>query len=288
MGASITAASIINEAADLLYDETNVRWPTDELEDYLNNGQREIVLLRPDAYPTREAFALVQTNTRQVIPSGGISLIDVCLNVDVSDVPSGRAITLIDREELDKTRPNWHIETEASEIKHFTFDPRNPKEFFVYPPPAAGLYVELIYAASPPDCAASGNAFATSHAYALGDKFTVTDYVYEVVKAGTSHTGAPSWPSVWKQAVVDGAGVIYQNIGTTLLSLDDIYKPALLDYVLARAYSKDAKTQRMSLVQIHQVAFMQALGLKAQVVQEYDPNIRNVPVNRAIGEAART
>ncbi len=279
MGAVITAQNIIDRAERLLLDDTNTRWPATELQDYINDAQREIVLLRPDAYPTTATFTLTQTQTKQTIPAGGLSLIDISHNVDVSGVPNGRAITIIDREVLDKTRSNWHIEAEVTEFMHFTFDPRNPKEFFIYPPPADSAYVEMVYSSSPPDCAASELTWLTGQVYALGRQFTEGNYVFEVVKAGT--TGAePAWPAVWKQAVADAAGVIYQNIGTVLLTLDDIYAGAILDYVLYRAYSKDATfAERVRKSQVNYLAFMQSLGIKAQVTVEFDPNVRNVPVN---------
>lgn len=279
MGAVITAQNIIDRAEKLLLDDTNTRWPATELQDYINDAQREIVLLRPDAYPTTATYTLTQTQTKQTIPSGGLALIDISHNTDVSGVPNGRAITIIDREVLDNTRPNWHTETEVAEFKHFTFDPRNPKEFFIYPPPAATAYVEMVYSSSPPDCAASVLTWLTGQAYALGRQFTEGAYVFEVVKAGTTGT-EPAWPAVWKQAVADDADVIYQNIGTVLLTLDDIYAGAILDYVLYRAYSKDAAyAERMQKSQVNYLAFMQSLGIKAQVTVQFDPNIQNVPVN---------
>jgi len=49
------------------------------------------------------------------------------------------------------------------------------------------------------------------------------------------------------------------------LSLEETYAPAMVDYVLFRAFSKDAETPaNLSRAQMHYNAFAQALGMKAQ------------------------
>ncbi|MCK7581011.1 MAG: hypothetical protein MZV65_38935 [Chromatiales bacterium] len=60
----------------------------------------------------------------------------------------------------------------------------------------------------------------------------------------------------------------------TPIKLDDIYANAILDYVLYRAYSKDAEyaanAQRAAL---HYQAFTNALGVKTQVDTNNDPRL---------------
>jgi hypothetical protein len=48
--------------------------------------------------------------------------------------------------------PEWYNLTGVTEIKHYTYDPREPRIFYVYPPAAAAnASVELIYSAYPTD-----------------------------------------------------------------------------------------------------------------------------------------
>lgn len=217
--ATITGKEIVDRAAIVLQDTTGVRWPqTDELLLWLNDGQREIVLRKPDASATNEVVALVQ-GTLQSIPATGIQLLDVIRNMGVGGATPGRAITRIDREILDEQRPNWHSETASAETKHYMFDPRDPKHFFVYPPQhATPGKVTMVYAASPTD---------------LADLET-----------------------------------------TTVITLDDIYSGVLLDYILYRAYSKDADltpTAPQRAVS-HYNAFLASLGAKGQIEQVVNPN----------------
>ena len=56
---TISAASIIHRATDLLQDQTSVRWPANELVRWLNDAQRAIVKVRPDAMNTTATMTLV-------------------------------------------------------------------------------------------------------------------------------------------------------------------------------------------------------------------------------------
>src|SRR3546814_10752016 len=63
--ATITAKSLITIAQTLLQDATSVRWPRAELLGYLNDGQRETVLLKPEACVTNAAALLTADETMQ-------------------------------------------------------------------------------------------------------------------------------------------------------------------------------------------------------------------------------
>ena len=184
---AITGASIISRAGTILQDTTNVRWPVSELVQWFNDGQREIVLLKPEASVTNTVHQLTSGNTKQTLPSAAIRLIDVVRNMGAAGATPGDAVRLVMREVLDAQRPGWHAETGAAAIKHYMFDRRDPKTFYVFPKPSSAIYLEVIYAVAPTD-------------------------------------------------VTELNGVVSGN-----LALDDIYSNAVLDYILYRAYSKDAE-----------------------------------------------
>ena len=54
--ATVKVIDLINRAEEILQDTTNVRWSQQTLLNYLNDGQREIVLFRPDANPVNASF----------------------------------------------------------------------------------------------------------------------------------------------------------------------------------------------------------------------------------------
>lgn len=142
----IPAQSIIRRVVETLQDNTSIRWPIAELVRYLNDGQREIILYRPDAMVTNASMTLA-TGSRQNLPSNGTKLIEVIRNT----AGTKRAVRLTNREILDAQTPGWHGLAGAADILHFMFDPRDPKVFYVYPPASSAASLEIIYSALPTD-----------------------------------------------------------------------------------------------------------------------------------------
>lgn len=209
--------SIINRAGTLIQDATNVRWPTAELLGWLNDGQREVVLHRPEASVKNQSISLVADSTKQALPTDGILLIDIIRNMGTAGATSGRAVRLTSREVLDAQKPTWHSDANAlGYVQHFVYDPRDPKTFYIYPKaPATAWHLEIVYSASPTDGVEGG-----------------------------------------------------------VIQIDDIYGNALLDYVLYRAYSKDAEyAANAQLAIAHYQAFAGALGIKTQIDFGRNPNM---------------
>jgi hypothetical protein len=143
----ITAQSIVRRATDIIQDKTSVRWPADELVRWLNDAQREIALYRPDAFSTFGSIVLVG-GSRQSLPAGAVKLIDIPNNTSGTKA----AVRQVPRRPLDEQTPEWHGLTGVTSIKHFMYDPRDPRTFYVYPPAAAsGAVVNAVYAVYPTD-----------------------------------------------------------------------------------------------------------------------------------------
>lgn len=154
---STTARSIIERAQAQLQDAAGVRWPATELLGWLNDGQREVVILKPNSHVKNIAVRLA-SGTKQSLPTDGVQLIDVVRNMGADGNTPGRAIRIVMREILDAQVPNWHIATAAVEVKHYVYSLLDPKNFYVYPPqPAANQgYVEMVYGAAPADATLNG------------------------------------------------------------------------------------------------------------------------------------
>lgn len=212
------ASDIIDRARVVLNDADATRWLNDEFFKWINDGQRVIVMVRPDASVANEPVNLV-AGTKQSIPATGLRLLDVVRNVGASPGNAGgRAVRIVDREVLDTQNPNWHSDTGVTTVKNFVYDNRDAKNFYVYPPAAVGARVEIIYSKVPT------NVTATS-----------------------------------------------DN-----LSVDDIYTDALLNYVLFRAYSKDAEfAQNMQLSSSYLGIFNSMLGIKTQKDVAYSPDLNS-------------
>lgn len=221
----IPAASILSRATTILQDTTNVRWPMSELTQWFNDAQREIVLLKPEASVLNTPVQLQTGNTKQTLPASAIRLIDIVRNLGADGLTPGAAVRIVAREVLDSQRPNWHSEAGQSVIKHFVFDPRDPRTFYVYPKPSSAVYLETVYSVAPAEVTESG-------------------------------------------------GVVSGN-----LALDDIYSNAVLDYVLYRAYSKDAEyASNGPRAAAHYQAFANAIGMRTNTDLDRSPTMHS-PLN---------
>lgn len=145
---AISAQSIIHRVVDILQDTTSVRWPVPELVRYLNDGQREVVLYRPDA-TIKSATVACAAGAKQALPSDGAKLIDVIRNS--ASGGTNKAVRLVAREVLDAQIPNWYGLSGELDVVHYTYDPRDPKTFFVYPPALTTTRVDITYSAFPTD-----------------------------------------------------------------------------------------------------------------------------------------
>lgn len=218
----ITTASMLARASVILQDPTNIRWPQAELLDWLNDGQREVALYKPNVF-VKNATQLLVTGTKQSLPADGVSLVDVVRNMGTNGTTPGGAIRAVSREILDAQVSNWHSSTASATVKHFVYTPLDPKNYYVYPPqPTTNQgYVEVIYVAAPTDATL-----------------------------------------------------------VSTITIDDIYMTALLNYILFRAYTKDAEyANNAQLAAQYYTAFQGALTGKAAAEAVSNPNQALMPFN---------
>ena len=215
--AVVKVVDIIRRVEDVLQDN-NVRWPRVELQNWINESYLSITLLRPDAMSSAGTFTCA-VGTRQVLTTQfatALRLLDVTRNLAATS--NKKVVRLVARSVLDDQRPAWHAETGTVNIQHFTFDPRQPKEFFVYPPATAAAQLEVVYSDTPGTHALSENDLDPDSG------------------------------------------------NTEVIKLDDIYMSAIIDWVLYRAYSKDAEYgANEARASAAYQAFNGAIGQKSQV-----------------------
>ena len=77
----MTPSEIFARADDVLQDTSFVRWPQAERLRYLNDGRREMAVIRPDIYATTDVVTLV-AGTKQALPAGRSRLFDVVRNIN--------------------------------------------------------------------------------------------------------------------------------------------------------------------------------------------------------------
>jgi len=150
-----TAQSIIKEVQVLLQDVDGTRWPATELVDHLNDGQREIAVLRPDMFAVVAPLVLAAGST-QALPAACVTFMGMPRNTN------GAPITKVDRWTLEAVLPGWATGAASATIQHFMYDDRMPKQVLVYPPAIVGTSVDIEYSTIPAGTpAASGAGWAT-------------------------------------------------------------------------------------------------------------------------------
>lgn len=153
---AVSVQSVIDRVQTTLQDTTGVRWPVvGELVLWINDAQREIALLKPDASAKNTTITLVE-GTKQDIPSDGNRLLRAVRNMSAASGGTGkRSVRLVQREVLDAQTPDWHdplVTGDAAHtnvVKHYIYDEQNPRNFYVYPGVSGSAYLEIIYSANP-------------------------------------------------------------------------------------------------------------------------------------------
>jgi len=147
---TITVKSLVDDRLDrLLFDATQMQWDRDARVMMLSDAQRAVAVLRPDAYPVTQTL-LLAAGTHQALPPSGIRMGRVTRNMGTDGQTPGRQIDETPKSVMD-IYPQWQLADESGEITNWIPDPLDPKIYYVYPPAAAGTYVEVIYPALPDD-----------------------------------------------------------------------------------------------------------------------------------------
>lgn len=144
-----SVSDIFRRVRNLLNDEDGIRWGDAELFDWTNDATNQLVVELPTARAVSENIALVDGARQSLEAPGAILLLDVTRNMK-SDGEIGRAIRIVDRQLLDDQEPDWYTKARSEKILHYTFDERQPRSFFVYPPAQLDTLVEVVYSERPP------------------------------------------------------------------------------------------------------------------------------------------
>ena len=194
---TLTGANLISRIQDSLQDTTGVRWTEAELLRYINDAQREVVNFKPQASADHSNVQLA-TGTEQSIPDVALSLIKVVRNMSATggSATGKKSIRLVDEDILNSIEPDWHDPTvtgdaaHGSVIKHYVFDPDDPRKFYVYPGVKDGenAYVELITSRSPTDLSVTSSTIYIDDIYgnALVDYVLFRCYMKDAEFAGNA------------------------------------------------------------------------------------------------------
>ncbi len=230
--ATLTGRTILGWVSTLLNDPNNITWTLSELLNWLNNGQRALVTLRPDVSVSIVPLQLV-AGTLQTLPTNAHRAIKFTRNMGANGATPGNVIRQIAGDVLDRTVPDWHTGATVpanAVVSNVIYDGRFPKEFYVFPPqPAVGpAQIEVIISVAPTDVTMTG---------------------------------------------VNG------GVADSVISVDDIWAPALMDYVCFRALSKESDVQAVPKAAQYASAFLGATRADLQAVLTTQAKPGETPAN---------
>lgn len=145
----VPCSLVLLNVKTLLNDAGLIHWRHDELLNWGSEGERELVVLKPDAATKTTAHKLV-AGAKQTSPADCITILDMRQN------DGGNAITQTDRATLDSFMPGWMKSPTGSVVKHWMPDPQ-PDTFYVYPAQnSTPAKVVITHSFAPPALTANG------------------------------------------------------------------------------------------------------------------------------------
>lgn len=197
---TVTAQTIINRAATILEDTSNVTWTRAELLGWLNEAQSQVVAFNPSANTVRQNQALA-AGTLQVLPDGASVLIDIPRNVN------GPAVRLVSRELLDAGPYDWHTAKANAIVKNYVYNDDDEGSFYVFPPNTGTGNVVMVFSKEPAPITSESQAIEVQDGY----QAALLNYVlYRAYSKDTDYveTGqkAAAYYGAFKDAVASKSG----------------------------------------------------------------------------------
>lgn len=228
---AVTVQSIVDRVQATIQDTTGIRWPQAELLYWVNDAQREIVFLKPEANATTTVLTLV-AGTKQSLPADGLRLMRVTRNMSGVGGTGGRTIRLVSREALDAQDPSWHDpavtgrSAHGTLVRHYTYDAADPTIFYVYPGMSGTAYIEATYAKQPTTLIISDNLELPDHW-----SNAIVDYVlYRVYAKDAEYAGSSQRSLEHYQLFMSAVGAKSGIDQTTSPSVSQSYAPNMPGY----------------------------------------------------------
>lgn len=154
---TILASKIVDDVEDFLSDSVNAQYTSTRLLKWLNVIQRLAVVLKPDL-SVRVQPRLLVAGAKQTIASDAFRFIRITTYMGTNGTTPGKAVFFATMDELNEMDPDWRAATAVAQPTIYTFDERDPKTFYVYPPGLGTGYVEIVENITSANIAAIGNA----------------------------------------------------------------------------------------------------------------------------------
>lgn len=148
------ASVILDRAARIMHDETNVRWAAATLLEYLNAGRRAMITDKPAEFKALRVVTLVE-GYEQTVPTDTAWFFGLMRNMGVDGLTIGNHIRQVDFKALEAFLPSWAKKSNRT-VKEWAQDDPKETTYLVNPPIPASpvVQVECSLAAYPVDLTA--------------------------------------------------------------------------------------------------------------------------------------
>ncbi len=182
-----TGQNIVDEVRAQINDEDtlNLRWSDAEMLRYVNAGQRQIVHFVPESnIIVTSGSVSAGDDSRRTLPAGGIKFVKCFAEDSINEMPVGAGVMReVELDAMNTLFPEWsYTQVEQPRVptvpdiigsgnlrfEHYMHDPREPKVFYIWPPPPPSGSVgglSVVYVDLPSDLASLASTFALDDQY---------------------------------------------------------------------------------------------------------------------------
>lgn len=162
---AVTAETILLGTAEVLEDHDYITYLETQGLRWVNDAQRAVCLVRPDAASIIQNLVIVANSTRQVLPANTARLGGLYRNMGADGLTPGRAITgPSPREPMDGSDPLWMTRT-GTYIRGYVYSEETPLDYYIYPVMTVPWYVEAKLFRVPADLAVKTDTIGLSDIY---------------------------------------------------------------------------------------------------------------------------
>ena len=145
-----------------LRDANEDSWPEEAIYQAIYEGEKVIVIYRPDAAPVNQEFTCVAGIEQSIAALAPAP--NRLLSVKYNRVGSvnGRSVRRVGLGDIDAISPEWRSKTPNTIIREYMHDDREPLLFYVSPPAALGAKLQISYSAIPAPYGTVGPSTSTT------------------------------------------------------------------------------------------------------------------------------
>lgn len=154
----MTPQEVIDQARVLINDDNALmpeRFSDTTMLGFVNQAVKRSVPVRPDLFIVNDTITPTVDQVEQELDS------TVTRVMEIHRVTGGSAVGEVDKETMDRSAPDWTLEDSGTPV-NWMRHPRNPRRYFLYPPPTTGTQLEAEFVKVPDD-------------YLIGDTIAMPD-----------------------------------------------------------------------------------------------------------------